>query len=202
MKLECCKTGRCLACSKTPEGANKRSAYRKLLWQQNRELNCLKLKERYQRNKDSYRLSKANHYEQHKERIKAASRAYYALHVEACKLRFKKYQASSREKRRQYRANRSELDRLVRQQYLRRNPRKSAIDQSFRRAVKKQAIPKWLSKAHKEEIRKIYRQRPSGFHVDHIVPLSSKLVCGLHVPWNLQYLPAVENLRKSNRLAE
>lgn len=59
----------------------------------------------------------------------------------------------------------------------------------------KQATPRW---ADIEYIRKIYLECPSGYHVDHIIPLKGELVCGLHVENNLQYLTAEDNLKKSN----
>lgn len=49
-----------------------------------------------------------------------------------------------------------------------------------------------------DEMREIVTSTPVGHHADHIVPLSSPLVCGLNVPWNLQHLPDAANLLKSN----
>ena len=64
-----------------------------------------------------------------------------------------------------------------------------------RRAIKLQRTPSW---ADLEAIKKFYENCPKGYHVDHIIPLQGKIVSGLHVLSNLQYLTAEENLKKSN----
>lgn len=65
-----------------------------------------------------------------------------------------------------------------------------------RRAQRIQATPAW---ANEEKIKEIYRTCPKGCHVDHIYPLISDWVCGLHVESNLQHLSAEDNLRKGNK---
>lgn len=44
--------------------------------------------------------------------------------------------------------------------------------------------------------------RPSGVphHVDHIVPIAGKQVCGLHVHWNLRIITQAANVTKGARL--
>lgn len=59
------------------------------------------------------------------------------------------------------------------------------------------AMPKWCDP---EAIASFVVGCPSGYHVDHIIPLNGKIVCGLHVLDNLQYLSAQENASKNNKI--
>ena len=61
------------------------------------------------------------------------------------------------------------------------------------------ATPPWLTKEMREVILDLYKRTKEEEHVDHIVPLKSPDVCGLHVPWNLEILGEKQNLAKGNR---
>jgi hypothetical protein len=85
------------------------------------------------------------------------------------------------------------------------NPDKLVARTRRYRTKKSKACPDWLTEEQHKEIEEFYwlakdLRSVTGeeYHVDHIVPLQGKHVCGLHVPWNLQLLPKDLNLRKSN----
>jgi 5-methylcytosine-specific restriction endonuclease McrA len=65
-----------------------------------------------------------------------------------------------------------------------------------RRAAKRSRMPKW---ADLNVIKQFYVNCPKGMVVDHIIPLQGKLVSGLHVENNLQYLTPIENDSKGNK---
>ena len=72
-------------------------------------------------------------------------------------------------------------------------------------AAKFNACPRWVDwealKAIYREASRLTRETGIQHDVDHIVPLQSDVVCGLHVPWNMQVLTHAENASKGNRVA-
>jgi hypothetical protein len=69
-------------------------------------------------------------------------------------------------------------------------------------AKKLNAIPTWNERFIVEEAYELAERRSKAFgfkwHVDHIVPIQSPIVCGLHVHSNLQVIPGADNIRKGN----
>lgn len=82
-------------------------------------------------------------------------------------------------------------------------PAQNSARVTHRRAMKIRATPPWACELAILEKYKTARvaAKLTGqkWHVDHIVPLQSPLVCGLHCEANLQLLLAVNNIAKRNR---
>ena len=109
-----------------------------------------------------------------------------------------------RESKRNWNKNNVEKQRKSIQKWRAANLGRVNASVARRRAKKKQAIPAW---ANHVAIKKLYADcckltKTTGiqYHVDHIYPLKSDWLCGLHVETNLQILTESENTSKGNKI--
>lgn len=142
--------------------------------------------------KEKMKRSRLAYVQANKDKVNELSRKWYSKNIDYNLLRSKNY----------YHSN---LDKVIetKKAWKCKNMDKLAAASSKLRAKKKMCclnLP-----LDKENIKQIFREAKAlerlvkiSYHVDHIIPLVSKFVCGLHVSWNLQLLPKVQNLAKGN----
>jgi len=129
------------------------------------------------------------------EAAKAAGRRYYEKNKDAVKARANARPAEERRgHRNKHKAEHPELYKAL---------------TSVRKRRHREATPKWITPEQKRDMRKTYlaaiqttKITGERYVVDHIYPLISSEVCGLHVPWNLRVMTQTENLKKSNFLPD
>ena len=110
----------------------------------------------------------SNYYLKHKQELDSRNRDYYLAH--------KKEMLDSNKK---YRANHPEIVNAFQ------------IKHQTNRRLRIVAWTDW------GKIKKVYKNCSKNMTVDHIIPLQGKLVSGLHVSWNLQYLAPSKNFSKN-----
>lgn len=128
-----------------------------------------------------------------------------------CKLCVARYQAAWQRKNRKkisaqvaarYRAD-GAAQRAASKNYAKRNPEVAASYAAAYRARKRKATPAWADRsailAMFQHAKNLKQLTGESWHVDHIVPMVSDVVCGLHCEANLQTLRASENISKGNR---
>lgn len=150
---------------------------------------------------------KKKHTEANKEQILKRVRQWDLVNAERKRAGY----IANAEKRREYqraysiRRTASNRERIaeIQRKYAISNPGKVNARTAHRYATKTQSTPAW---ADSKKIIEFYgiaahltRETGIPHQVDHIVPLRSKLVCGLHWEANLRVIPGAENALKSNR---
>lgn len=140
---------------------------------------------------------------------KAYEKEYAENNREKLNAKQRKWNQKNPEKRRE--SNKQQY--ANQRKWAKENPQVIALNALVRRRTVRQAQPAWISTEQLLEIKTIYRSAKTmsefheePYHVDHIEPIKGvnaegeHVSCGLHVPWNLQILPASENIRKSNKM--
>lgn len=140
---------------------------------------------------------------------RAGSKAAYRKNPEAARNAVKRWTAANKgrvaEKCKEWWQKNPEKDAIYKRERRasgRHNYAADSAKSARRRAQQSKATPVW---SDPRKVASFYESADTlnmligeWHHVDHIVPLRSKLVCGLHNEFNLQILPAIENHRKSN----
>lgn len=148
---------------------------------------------RYAANREIRLQKQAEYRAANPERVKAWRRANYERTAEGRRKNAREWYQNNWDRARQSRA-----------EWAKANPGRIAAAKVARKAAVRTATPAW---ADMQAIADMYamaieKTTTEGvqYHVDHIVPIKSRLVCGLHVHWNLQVLLGSDNIRKSNRV--
>lgn len=153
-------------------------------------------------NSERARELNAASYSRNREKISERRKARYKADGDSARARVReRYYRINKEKRfiraAEYRKKNSEKLLAAAREWRNKNRDKARANVARREAARLSATPIW---ADKEAIRAIYAEAVKrNMHVDHIVPLRSTIVCGLHWEQNLQLLTPAENKSKSNR---
>lgn len=155
--------------------------YNKVYYKKNKEYHRKHSHEYYLANKEYIQSNVKKYFEQNKEMILEKRKKSY---LEKYKLESEKFKERSR-------------------QWLKRNKDYSCFKRKLRECRKQMAIPLWADlnkiKIYYQNAKLLTEVTGEKYHVDHIIPLNGRNVCGLHWEGNLQILPASMNIRKSNK---
>jgi hypothetical protein len=174
------------------------------------------MKARYQRwleNGDNRNRKKAidlSYYRREKPRIRIVSRQKYYANRDAIRAERKRWAKENPEKitawNKLRRQRHGDKIRAKRRQHYRENQAIYVANARKREKRVARATPSWADLKAIErfyvEAARLTKETGIKHHVDHIYPIRSKIMCGLHVEGNLQVLPAAINLLKSNRIAQ
>ena len=141
------------------------------------------------------------------EYLRDSKRAWYAANRDRSIAKSRLWAAQNRylarARTRAWAASNPERKKLSDRRWAENNPDKVLANINKRRAIKMTAMPAWADDRMIKEVYRLAKERTKQtgikHHVDHVIPLNSPLVCGLHNEFNLAIVSAKENLKKGNR---
>ena len=150
--------------------------------------------------------AKRTHYTANRERLLEEKRQSYKNKAEVKREYQRKYYVLNKDQVLERTKNFHKANPDYYKQFRKRFPGKVNAKETRRKTAKLQRTPPWLTLDDHWMIEQAYdlaalRTKMFGFawHVDHIIPLQGKMVSGLHVPSNLQVIPALVNMAKNNQ---
>lgn len=142
-------------------------------------------------NVDATKARRDADYLLHSDAYKARAKARYEAKREEIKANTAQYQKANKEKRSAWNTKYNALNRHL-----------SRINQANRKGKKLLATPAWADadaiKAFYLQAQQLTESTGISYHVDHIVPLQSELVCGFHCQSNMEVITGSENSTKRN----
>jgi hypothetical protein len=148
-------------------------------------------------------------YVAHRDQVREKRKADRLANIEAARACDKAVREANQERVRaaqhKYRAAHPEVGRAAMRAWQRSNRPIVNAHAGKRRAARQRATPDWASQTAIAEIyaEAVHLTKTTGIphEVDHIYPLISRVVCGLHVEANLQILTKTANAQKHNRIS-
>lgn len=148
-----------------------------------------------------------SHYQENREEAAEASRKYYVEnkqhHDELSRAYYHQHRAERAAKMAEWYAKNREAVAKAGKAWREDNHPRKAASRAKQRAIQLSTTPAW---ADLEMIRSVYEDaarltEETGIRheVDHIVPLNSEVVSGLHVEFNLQVITRSQNRSKANK---
>ena len=149
------------------------------------------------KNKANWTSTQQRYYGEHRDRIISRACVHQQINRER-----------TNEISREYRKNNNEQRKRTTKKWRDKNKELTCFLANKRRAQKLSATPLWYPQ-EEERIKQLYQQcaritESTGivYHVDHIIPLQSNIVCGLHCLSNLRIITQSENNQKCNKLID
>jgi hypothetical protein len=141
--------------------------------------------------KPCHRARNSEWAKENRARLSAKSAAWREANIDAARAANKAFKARNSEKLKKAHAEWAKANR----------GKRNATSAAYK-AAKLRATPAWADRkaiaAIYEECARLVAETGLRLHVDHIVPLQSDVVCGLHCVENLRIIPGAENESKRN----